>query len=65
MMESSEDLSQQRVLVDNSVPQLTCVYFVLDKCTLPVEIGMHDPEFERLDLEEPELSLELWLSCQA
>ncbi len=62
---SEVEPSQQRILVDDPVTQLSCVYSGLGKCILPLGVGMHDPKLVRLDSEESVLSRELWLSCQA
>lgn len=55
---------QQRILVDDPATQLSCVYSGLGKSRLPIGVGKPDPKLRRLDVEEPEQSRELWLSCQ-
>jgi len=62
--ESSEELSLQRILVDNSVTQLACLYAGLGKAMLPLGVGLHDPRLKRLDSEESVFCREIWLSCQ-
>lgn len=58
----SKNSSAQRIVVDNSETQLSCVYSGLGKCQLVKKVGMHDPRLRCLDPDEPDQTREVWLS---